>query len=671
MCWVMARVNLKLSSNLRGLKMKQRTEIRSLKLELLRAGPTHNQLLSPLTNYIALCGSAGPVTINIPFEHRQLLMRLKRLKYPLDKDPATDDQRQAELRDIGESLGRIFAEVPALISELGAAAAEKGNLVHLSLSMSAFELGLLPFEAAIAAEGFPGTGAPLFLQTRTPVSITREVRRGRPLPMNWVRAPKILFAFAAPAGTYVPAQSHLQALRQAIEPWVKRKDSPEERILEVKKLLTVLPQATLEQIRSLCATEEFTHVHILAHGAPYQQAGNEHYGVALCSEAGPDQIDVVDGERLAIALTASNASGTAHRSPTVVTLATCDSGNINSVLAPGGSIAHELNSSGIPWVIASQFPLWMKASAIAAKVLYSGLLNGDDPRWVLQGLRQRLRTDAPETHDWASIVAYATIPPDFALQVQQFHAAQTQRKIEVKFDRIDELVKTSTPCGATSNHQASIHQELTEMSEAIRQALKEWRDEPHDHLTKTEWAMRLGLSAASEKRIGIALTLIEDTTKAEHAYKCCFQFYRDAWTIDPANHWLLTQYLSIIAIRKRADGAEALHTLSEKYGTTLSAALEMTYWKKGLCSGGDKVYVLATLAELTLLKTVYHPDKASMAGLRSSIQDYCKDMLLEPLDDKFPIFSTQRQFARYLLEWKSDIWKDLAQAAVDALAGEQ
>lgn len=645
----------------------QSTEIRSVKLELLRAGPTHNQLLSPLTNYIALCGSDGPVTINIPFEHRQLLMRLKRLKYPLDKDPATDDQRQAELRDIGESLGRIFAEVPALISELGAAAAEKGSLVHLTLSMSAFELGLLPFEAAIAADGFPGTGAPLFLQMRTPVSITREVRRGRPLPMSWTRTPKILFAFAAPAGSYVPSQSHLQALREAIEPWVKLKNSPEERISEVKKLLTVLPQATLEQLRSLCATEEFTHVHILAHGAPYQQSGDEHYGVALCSEAGPDQMDVVDGERLAMALTANDALGTSHCRPTVVTLATCDSGNINSVLTPGGSIAHELNGSGIPWVIASQFPLWMKASAIAAKVLYSGLLKGDDPRWVLHELRQRLRTDAPETHDWASIVAYATVPPDFAVQVQQFHASQTQRKIEVKFDRIDELVKIISQAKQHSDEQPEKRRELRLLSDAIRQELKEWRDEPREHLTKEEWSMRLGLSAASEKRIGIAQDLIFEPDEAEQAYKNCFEFYQAAWMADQANHWLLTQFLSVLAIRNKSDDAAGLQKLSEKYGRTWSAAVEMTNWKLELSSGTDKAYALATLAELTLLHAVYQPDKADKAKLQQLIQRYCEQMLNEPLADKFPILSTRRQFSRYMQEWNSSIWQDLAQTAVDAL----
>jgi hypothetical protein len=488
--------------------------------------------------------------------------------------------------------------------------------------------------------------------------------------MNWARTPKILFAFAAPAGSYVPSQSHLQALREAIEPWVKLKDSPEQRISEVKKLLTVLPQATLEQLRTLCATQEFTHVHILAHGAPYQQSGDEHYGVALCSEAGPEQVDVVDGERLAIALTANDALGTTHCRPTVVSLATCDSGNINSVLTPGGSIAHELNSSGIPWVIASQFPLWMKASAIAAKVLYSGLLKGDDPRWVLHELRQRLRTDAPETHDWASIVAYATIPPDFAVQVQQFHATQTQRKIEVKFDRIDELVTIINQAKQNSDDQPEKRLELRFLSDTIRQELKEWRDEPHDHLTKEEWSMRLGLSAASEKRIGIALDLTGDQKAADQAYKYCFEFYQAAWHIDQSNHWLLTQYLSVIAIRSRTEDASALLKLSEHYGATWSAAFEMTRWKRNLFIGKDKVYVLATLAELTLLQSVYHKDTTQPEELKKQISDYCKAMLDESLTDKFPLWSTKRQFSRYLLEWQSPIWQDLAQTAVDALTEE-
>jgi hypothetical protein len=111
--------------------------------------------------------------------------------------------------------------------------------------------------------------------------------------------------------------------------------------------------------------------------------------------------------------------------------------------------------------------------------------------------------------------------------------------------------------------------------------------------------------------------------------------------------------------------------LSEKYGTTWCAALEMTSWKLNLCSGKEKVYVLATLAELTLLNAVYHPDKTDLKALQDTIQDYCKAMLDEPLNDNFPILSTKRQFGRYLVEWQSPIWQQLAQTAVDALTEEQ
>lgn len=642
------------------------SEIRNVKLELLRSGPAHNQLLSPLTDYIALCGADGPVTLQMPFEHRQLLMRLRRLRYPLDKDPATDDQRQSEVRDIGEAIGRVLGQVPALLSELGNAGAENGKLVHLRLAMSAFELGLVPFEAAVAPDGFPGSGSPLFLQMRTPISITREIRRGRPLPVDWIRPPRILFAFAAPAGLYVPAQTHLQALREAIEPWVKIKD--ENRIEEVKKLLTVLPNATLEQIRSLCASTEFTHVHILAHGAPFKYSGDERYGVALCSETS-GSADIVDGERLAIALTSRDSAGNTRFRPTLVTLATCDSGNIESVLTPGGSIAHELNAAGIPWVIASQFPLWMKASAIAAKVLYSGLLNGADPRWVLYELRQRLRTDSPETHDWASIVAYSTVPWNFERQVNLFRDKQTQRKIEVKFDRIDELVGANEEGGDSAGKTLNEAQnkELAALCKSVREDLKNWREESHAIISTKDKAQRLGISAASEKRIGIAYTLAEEQPLAQKAYEACRDFYRDAWEIDPCNHWVITQYLSIIAILNRDNDGPVLKELAHKYGILWNAARQIVEWQIRKSSGDERAYAFSTHAELSLLGSVYGGQTIDPETLEADITYYCKEMLNELCSDAFPIISTRRQFRRYLKHWNTPLWASLAEAALDAL----
>ena len=144
------------------------SEIRNVKLELLRSGPANNQLLSPLTPYLALCGADGPVTVTIPFEHGQLLTRLERLRYEIEGREVAPSQREAEAREIGEALGRVLSQVPGLLSELSRARSEQSELVHLRLSVGANELALVPFELAIGHDGYPGSGSPLFLQSSRP-----------------------------------------------------------------------------------------------------------------------------------------------------------------------------------------------------------------------------------------------------------------------------------------------------------------------------------------------------------------------------------------------------------------------------------------------------------------------------------------------------------------------
>jgi hypothetical protein len=59
--------------------------MRTITLELLRHGPAHNQLLSPLTPYLALCENHGAETLHVPFEHNQFLHRLDALGYQLEE----------------------------------------------------------------------------------------------------------------------------------------------------------------------------------------------------------------------------------------------------------------------------------------------------------------------------------------------------------------------------------------------------------------------------------------------------------------------------------------------------------------------------------------------------------------------------------------------------------
>ena len=60
--------------------------MRTITLELLRHGPSHNQLLSPLTQYLALCENHAAVTVHLPFEHNQFLHRLRALGYKLEDE---------------------------------------------------------------------------------------------------------------------------------------------------------------------------------------------------------------------------------------------------------------------------------------------------------------------------------------------------------------------------------------------------------------------------------------------------------------------------------------------------------------------------------------------------------------------------------------------------------
>jgi hypothetical protein len=54
---------------------------RTVTLELLRHGPAHNQLLSPLTPYLALCGNHDAETVHVGFEHVQMVRRMRGLRY--------------------------------------------------------------------------------------------------------------------------------------------------------------------------------------------------------------------------------------------------------------------------------------------------------------------------------------------------------------------------------------------------------------------------------------------------------------------------------------------------------------------------------------------------------------------------------------------------------------
>ncbi|MBK5913922.1 CHAT domain-containing protein [Rhodocyclus purpureus] len=668
--------------------------IHGVTLELVRAGPAHNQLLSPLTPYIALCGGDSPVSVHLPFEHHQLLLRLQRLRYEAQENTpseAQSAQRQGELLDMGRLLGDVLGSIPALLAELSRARCQGGQLVHLRLSLSASELGMVPFETAISPAGFPGFGSPLFLQSNTPVSITREIRRGRPLPLDWNRRPKILFAFASPPEyPPVPAEQHLRALHEAIKPWLKMQDDAQGRLKEIKQFLTVLPDASLQEIRKACTGEHFTHVHILAHGAPISIAGDRRYGVALCQHDDRAQPEFVDGESLAFTLTGKDAAGDGGHVPTLVSLSTCDSGNLNSTLTPGGSVAHALHAAGIPWVIASQFPLWMRASAIATRELFSGILNGEDPRWVLYGLRQKLRTDCPNTHDWASIVAYATLPDDFVQQVQRFRDEQMKARLDVKLDQLDRAIKRVNPesadrllrlrSGSPDGDASAARPPLDELAGMERETdaeLQRWLatvgGDGGDCKLKAAAAQRLARCAAWKKRLGVAYATIAPTladaapalAAAQNAYRASRDHYLDALEQDPASTWLATQFLALNAVTEPAKTPARMPMgIDEKDLWLVALKLARGETRRG--QDEEKAWALTTVVELCLLGARYSA-AFDPAGAAKEIEDAIHEIRRLEGRAPMPAKALEYQLRRYHRQWRDERWDALVEVAVQTL----
>jgi hypothetical protein len=620
--------------------------MRTIRLELLRHGPPHNQLLSPLTDYLALCENHPAASIQVPFEHAEFMLRLRALQY---KDGAAETSMALE--DMARPVTRILSSVPGLIRELAEHAGDASPLFHLRLILSANELALLPFEIADAPPGFVGAGQSLLMQSQAPVCITREVRRVSIDDATYgdLAPPRILFVASSVAGP-VPLEAHVTALRQVIEPWMrfylpdKEQRYEEERRERVSEHLTVIPQASIRDIESACASGRYTHVHILAHGMPLKKGDDRRYGLALHHPSQPSQLDMVDGARLAKALRSplgGYAVGFAR--PSVVTLASCDAGSVGSVVGAGASIAHALHEDGIPLVVASQFPLSFGGSVVMTRQLYEGFLVGEDPRSMLVNLRRQIRTQAPAGHDWASVVAYASFPPSLDRQMRQFQIKQAHRRLEAGFHHADRMLfQEGTQTGRLPNRAPTDPELLAQRARLERDStnLESLLSE------KESDSVHLGLLASAEKRRAQLLWRMtnvaevsrrsykddarDSLTKARMYYQRAFEKDRQPWALVQA--LVLSAVLGGPGQRLNKDEWELARILSEQERN--STDRQRVAWAN------------ANLMELYLLAQS-RPRFVPIRTARAKSVFFAKEFIQVTEEDLIEVYSTRRQLLRY------------------------
>nr|WP_254803959.1 CHAT domain-containing protein [Methylobacterium sp.]USU34585.1 CHAT domain-containing protein [Methylobacterium sp.] len=645
--------------------------MRTITLELLRHGPSHNQLLSPLTPYLALCENHAATTVHMPFEHDQMLYRLRALGYGV-----APESRAFQLKDTARVLANLLGLIPGLTAELGRAAGPSdGALVHVRLVVSASELALLPYELALAPDGFPGAGQSLLLQPQAPLCLTRETRRVSETAAERSRDPCILFAAAAPSevGT-VPTEAHLLALRRAIDPWVNHlgrdgsADDEAGRRVAVERHLQFLPAVSARSLREACATGRFTHVHILAHGVATGPDNAQRYGLALHGDNGG--VDVVDGERLATIICAADPDGRPGLArPQVVTLAACDSGNVGSIAGVGASIAHALHDAGVPIVVASQFAFSFEGSVGLAETLYDAFLWGRDPRGAVHELRRRLHAEVPFHHDWAGLVVYASFPKEFASDLANTRIERAFAAVGTALDTADRLIdglsvsdRSRRAGTAARDGKPDIDWAMARVAAAqghLRDLLEV--DELERHRPRI-----LGLLASVKKRQAEIVFASSELGKASDEVLGLMTEARDLYWMsfegDRNSHWGIVQYISLAWILLRCGiGPEP----------TFTASSLPDLWKlaHGLSEidcrqpdGKSRAWALANLLELDLLAMLQATTTDPQPS--PSTEETCRHFLRAAGTNSIEVYATRRQMRRY-----TDWYAKLAPGIISSEAG--
>lgn len=641
--------------------------MRTITLELLRHGPAHNQLLSPLTPYLSLCENHAAVTIHVPFEHNQLLFRLSALDYKQN-----NDARIFQLKDTAKVIGELLAMIPGLTAEISKESNNKNEqLTHLRLIISASELALLPFELAVSPNGFPGSGQHLLLQPQLPLCLTREIRRVPDSDLQWPKKHRILFVAASPPEVgLIPLESHLLTLRRAVNPWIKFFEDEESHQKHVEEHLNFLPAASIEAIEEKCSTGKYTHVHILAHGIERKENYDSRFFLALHQANDPNVTDYISGERLATALRSLNNQNDYRLSrPAVVTLACCNSGSIGSVAGAGSSIAHALHESGIPIVVANQFPLSFKGSVRLVECLYDGLLWGKDPRWLLFDLRRRLFSQFPDTHDWAGLTAYVSLPTDFENQLSDIQILQASRSIDAAMDHADKATIKTYETKTDKNNKIKEKETDSKISALLAQA----REKIEEAKSKLEKLLTLfphksseihGLLASTEKRQAEVLYSSHDSK--EELLKLlasAHDHYWESFQQDNSNSWAVVQYLSLALILKQINNRQ--YSPDQQKGRP-EKDLESLWSLSYIISVNDihhkdqtrALWAHGNLIELYLLVLLMDNKPENINGktpLNCSLEH--AHSLVEIADrNSFAVYSTRRQLMRYT-GWYCDIAK--------------
>jgi beta-lactamase superfamily II metal-dependent hydrolase len=627
------------------------------------------------------------------------------MSYPDGIDPTSERARdRAQAREqLTAAVTGLLNQVPSLPNE---GRVGNGELLHLRLMTTPQELAMLPFELANPPSGFENGGQPLLIGPTPDVVLTREVRRGCCLPGRPPPEPRVLVVFADPSESNIPAEHTLEAIGQALRPWGHPAARDGKLTMDLGDHLAVLPRASLDEIREKCATGRFTHVHILAHGAQMARPGDHNYGLALWNRS-KDGEEIVDGKSLARALRPPQTDGT-WASPWCVVLCTCDSGNVGGVVHPTANIAHALHVAGVPFVLASQYPLTFGAAVKLAETLYPLEFRGEDPRYILRDVRHTIATHMRNTHDWASLVAYAGWSDDVAQQLEETRITRVLAQLEAAQDWADSIIakadykrREKERKKDKGNTQISRQQDVDAAGDAvltrsidlvaaaserlerevatkrrqladIERRSEEITKHERQHLRGKVTALLTeiyGLLGSASKRRARLLAHKGNREEERKALEEATRWYLKGVDLQAPEHWTPCQSFVLQALSGRWDGSDGAPTDS----ATRNWRLARQNAERALGDRQEREWSHGTLVEVELWRPLFElgartdeiekaadkgadkeaqekADKADEQAIKAATE-HLRNLMSEAGADSFAVKSTLRQLWRYLEWW--------------------
>jgi hypothetical protein len=169
-----------------------------------------------------------------------------------------------------------------------------------------------------------------------------------------------------------------------------------------------------------------------------------------------------------------------------------------------------------------------------------------------------------------------------------------------------------------------------------------------------------GMYGSTWKRIALLHYKKEDYEQGRADLKMAIRWYRKAIEQgamkESRYHWVITQILSLNAVLNSPKDPETWIT------ARIFAQLDIEKSK-----GSTKAWAHGTMAELLLLAK-YHIPERKVTNIKKQVQEHCNAIVQLMGEDSFEVYSTRRQFQRYLEYWDKDDWRPLAEAAIKALS---